>query len=217
METKCDDMMFQLQQYYRKRAHVSQKVPIGALVLVRHHVDQVVKRARIIDYNEARQKYRVLFIDYGQRVICQQHDIFEMERSFTRLPAMAICCTLDDIILKKPEQEIQNQVFAILGTGPDVECQFNRRIQNKTVVEMNVNGCNIKDTMIRDNLLINLPKGTSYLLSFKWYWLFEILIDVFSKHFPCRYLLRTLDWSNSHGIHHCNQGSDMFSSAILWL
>lgn len=164
METKCDEMMFQLQQYYRKRAHFSQKVPIGALVLVRHRRDQIIKRAKIIDYNEARQKYRVWFIDYGQRDICQQDDIFEMERSFTRLPAMAICCTLDGILLKKPEQEIQNQVFAILGTGPDVECQFNRRIQNKIVVEMNVNGHSIKDTMIRDNLLINLPKGMSYLL-----------------------------------------------------
>lgn len=185
MDAKCDEMMHQLQKYYRRRASVQQKVPIGSLVLVRHRHDQVIKRAKIIDYNEERQKYRVKFIDYGYRDICQQNDIFEMEKSFTLLPAMASCCTFENVILNKTEQEIEEQISKLLSNNnPNVECKFVRKVDDKAIVDLSVNGVNVRDLMIQEKSLINLPKGKLYfvfnsILFFIKFWNF-VLFQIFT-------------------------------------
>lgn len=159
MESKCEEMMHQIQQYYRKRAAIQQKVSIGSLVIVRHKEDRVIKRARVIDYNQARDKYRVQFIDYGNKAVCGLSDMHEMEKSFTRLPAMAICCSLEPTVLNKSSMEIQEKVLPILENAVNIECKMIQQDPEKGTVEVHVDGTNLKDLLIRDMLLINLPKG----------------------------------------------------------
>lgn len=161
MESKCDEMMRQIQQYYRKRAPIQQqKVPIGGLVLVRHRDDKVIKRARIIDYNEARDKYRVQFIDFGGKAICQLSDMFELEKSFTRLPALAICCTIEpSAILGKTSDAVHDKVSPFFDAAANVECKMILTESHQNTVEVHVNGANLRELLIRDNLLIHLPKG----------------------------------------------------------
>lgn len=158
-DAKFDEMMYQIQKYYRKRATVQKKVPIDSLVMVRHKADSVIKRARIVDYNEPRDKYRVQFIDYGAKALCQSTDMFEMEKSFIRLPVLAIRCTLGDVILNKSVLEVHNKVHNIINNVEDIECTFVGKDHEKNTVDMIVNGKNLKNTLIQDKLLTNLPKG----------------------------------------------------------
>lgn len=159
MEGKCEEMMHQIQQYYRKRTAIQQKVPVGSLVIVRHKDDRVIKRARVIDYNQQRDKYRVQFIDYGNKAVCSLTDMYEMEKSFTKLPAMAMCCTFESTILNKSLIDIQERVRSFFDFTVNVECKMIQQDQDKNVVEVHVNGTNLRDLLIRENYLINLPKG----------------------------------------------------------
>lgn len=159
IDAKCDEMMYQIQKYYRKRPTIQKKVPIGSLVIVRHKAENVLKRARIIDYNEARDKYRVQFIDYGSKALCQLGDIFEMEKSFTRLSELAIHCTFGDFLLNKPIPEIQQKVHNIINNAGDIECTFVGKDHDKNTVDMIVNGKNLKAILIEEKFLTSLPKG----------------------------------------------------------
>lgn len=160
MNSKCDDMMFRIQKYYRKRAPIQNKVPIGSLVLVRHKMDDdVIKRAKVVDYNAQRDKYRVKFIDFGHKGICQLTDMYELERSFIQLPAMAICCTFGDMILNKSAAEIQEKVQPYFDGVDEFECTVVENLHDKLTIELIAKGTNLNELLIREQLLINLPKG----------------------------------------------------------
>lgn len=159
MDGKCDEMMHQIQKFYRKRASIQSNVPIGSLVLVRHRGDNVIKRAKVIDYNEQRDKYRVQFIDYGNKALCQLSDMYEMERSFTQLPAMAICCTFGNVILQKSVLDVAEKMHPHIESNNEFECTVVANVHDKLTIELIGNGINLKDLLIRDQFLTNLPKG----------------------------------------------------------
>lgn len=161
MNSKCDDMMFRIQKFYRKRTPIQTKVPIGSLVLVRHKMDDnVIKRAKVVDYNAQREKYRVKFIDFGHKGICQLTDMYELEKSFIQLPEMAICCTFGDMILNKSAAEIQEKLQPFFNDDADeFECNVVDNVNDKLTIELIARGINLKELLIREELLINLPKG----------------------------------------------------------
>ncbi|XP_055320902.1 maternal protein tudor isoform X2 [Sitodiplosis mosellana] len=158
MDSKCDDMMYQIQKYYRKRAPIQHKVAVGSLVLVRHKADNVIKRAKVIEYNEQRDKYRVQFIDYGAKVVCQLSNMYELEKSFIKLPAMAICCTFGNVILNKPVLEVHEKVHPYIDGIDEFECTVVANVHDKLTIELIANGINLKDLLMRDQFLTNLPK-----------------------------------------------------------
>ncbi|XP_031616520.1 maternal protein tudor isoform X2 [Contarinia nasturtii] len=166
MDNRCDDMMNQIQRYYKKRATIQTKVPIGALVLVRHKADDIIKRAKVLEYNEPRDKYRVQFIDYGSKCICQTSDMYEIEKSFTILPAMAMRCTFGNVTLNKSILEIHDKVHRHIETSNEIECTVIAQEQNIHTVDLIVKrsadlAVNLKNTLIQEKYISNLFKDMS--------------------------------------------------------
>lgn len=165
VEESCDEMMHQLQQFYNRNASaVTKKLAVGSFVVARHKSDQTFKRGKIVDYNAARNKYKIQSIDYGGTAVYQPGEIFELEKSFIRLAPLAICCTLKDILLQKSPLEIQQKIdsyFSDKNAGVECECEFGTLKNDQAVVEITINGENLKELMIRDQLIVNLPKGMS--------------------------------------------------------
>lgn len=159
MDSKCDEMMFQIQKFYRKRSTIQSKVPIGSLVMVRHRADSVIKRAKIIDYNDKLDKYRVQFIDYGSKALCLSSEMYEFEKSFIQLPAMAIYCTFGDVILNKSVLEIDEKVHSLIKGIEEFECTVVGNVNGKLIIDLIANGNNLKDILLREQFLTNLPKG----------------------------------------------------------
>lgn len=158
MDDKCIEMMQQIQTYYKKRAPIQKKIPIDSLVLARFKEDRMIKRAKVIDYNASKDKYRVQFIDFGATAVCQLADMYEMEKSFTRLPAMAINCTFQGVDMKKSAAEVNEKVDQLIGSGDNIECRFIDKDGDTFVVDMMIGGTNLKELLIREQFLA-IQKG----------------------------------------------------------
>lgn len=162
MEIELDEMMGKIQKFYRSRKPIKSKPPIGAFVIARKSADNDMKRAKIIDYNEHKEKYRVQFIDYGTKSTCSLCDLFEIEHSFTLLPAIAIKCSLKNVVLNKSVTEIMNKIHLYIGKGDEkIECHFDdaKSAEGKVFPKTIVNGRDLSDSMIQDGFLNRLPKG----------------------------------------------------------
>lgn len=158
-EFDYDDMMQKIQLFYGKRAPITKSPSIGSVVIVRHQNDNVLKRARIINHNPSLAKYKVQFIDYGEKTICQINDIFELEKSFTRLPALAICCSLPQVIRTKSNEDIRSIITSYVHEKEKVECEFLVTANNVTSVEVYIDGKSLHTSLIEANILIALSKG----------------------------------------------------------
>lgn len=164
MESKCDEMMKQIQRYYKNRATIQTKVPVGALILVRHKVDDVIKRGKVIEYNEQRDKYRMQCIDFGVKCICQTSDMYEMEKSFTLLPAMAMRCTFGkNYILNKTIRDIHDKVYRLIENANEIECEVTDQEQNNHTVHLIVKGkdgdVSLCNRLIDEKFLTTLSSG----------------------------------------------------------
>lgn len=157
LESKFEDMLERIQQFYRKRSPVKKKPSVGAFVIASK--EGCFQRGKIIDYSPEREKFRIQNIDYGNKFVCVLNDIFELEKSFIELSAMAIHCSFDGIILQRSIKEIQKKTEPYVQME-SIACEFIDTINGKTFVEMKINNSNLKELMIRDDLLITLPKGS---------------------------------------------------------
>lgn len=172
--------MYQIQKFYKNRAPIQQKIPIGSMVIVRHRDDQQYKRANVIDYNESRNKYKVQLIDFGIKVICQSTELFEMEKSFTKLPATAVCCKLGDhLILNKSVDDIQVQVIKYLTKIEEVDCTVLSKDDEKITVDVSINGNSLTDMLIQDKSLSKLTKGIHFEVSLQHFSNNRVILQIF--------------------------------------
>lgn len=154
-----DDMMNQMQRFYKSQNAVKSKPCIGALVIVLHQSDQVFKRGKITEYSEIHNKYKVHLIDFGCRAISRLTDIYEVEKSFAQLAPLAIHCTFDNILLNSSTEIIKNSIDSYIN-GKAISADFVRPMSGRTVVCVNVNTTSLQELMIHDKLLTEIPKGS---------------------------------------------------------
>lgn len=213
---ECDEMMMRLQDFYQKRPHIVSQVPNDAIVIGRQKSDNAFKRVKIIDYNAALKKYRTQSIDYGNKFICVQNDLFQLEKSFTKLPPLAICCNLIDIIRNRSREEISHLIDKYLDKTKSMSCEFIETKNDVTSVKFSIAGVDLKTAMINDGLLSELPSGS----------LIEFQINserrtigmiFFSHNFRCRYLPFTSRRSNDFCEADGHQRPVMLPRTNIWL
>lgn len=158
-----DDMMNQMQRFYKTQNAVKSKPCIGALVIVLHQSDQLFKRGKITEYSEVRDKYKVHLIDFGYRAISRLTDIYEVEKSFTQLSPLAIRCTFDNILLNCSTEIIKNSIDSYIN-GKSLSADFVRPVSGRTVVRINIDRTSLQELMLRDKLLTEIPKGLHILI-----------------------------------------------------
>lgn len=208
--------MRQMQRFYGNRKPVTVKPSVGALVIVWHQVDKAFKRGQIIDYSASREKFKVHLIDFGGRLVCPPTDIYELEKSFTRLSPLAIQCTFENVLLNRSAKEINDALSEYCPDQSVLSADFIRSMNERTVVSVQVNNKNLMDLMIRDKLLTELPKGMYYYIAAG----HSIKLSSGLSHDRLssdRYSHGTSYWADHHRGNNVNHELSMLPSPILWL
>lgn len=152
-------MMQRLQAFYQKRPIISQQVPIGSIVVARQKSDNTFKRAKVIDYNADLKKYRMQSIDYGNKFLCMQNELFELEKSFIKLPPLAISCSLIDVIRNHSREETLKLIDRYVDGCKSMSCEFVESNDEVTFVQFSIDGIDLKTKMIEDGNLTEIPSG----------------------------------------------------------
>lgn len=157
----CDKMMEQIRQFYGSRQPTRLKPSAEAVAIVYDPKEKQYKRAKILKCTDSQGKYKVQFIDFGNRIVCKQSNIYEMELSFATLPTMAIRCSMENVVLNASRNEIHERIDSYFTkANPKLECQFiSVSDDGAAIVEVTIDGANLKERMINDRWLNPLPKG----------------------------------------------------------
>lgn len=152
-------MMERLQSFYAKRPAIVQQVPIGAIVVARQKSGNVFKRAKIVDYNTVLKKYRAQSLEFGDTFVCLQGDLFELEKSFTKLPPLASGCGLIDVIRNHSREDILKTINRYIDQCKSMSCEFVKTIGDVTSVKFSLDSMDLKTKMIEEGFLTHLPTG----------------------------------------------------------
>lgn len=159
-ENDCDLMLKRMEKTFRNHGPTTTKPSVGDFVVVRLRAEQIFQRAKVVDYNVKIDKYRVMLIDVGSRIICSINDIYEMEKSLVHLPPLAISCSFSDIIrlnsIEKIQQEFKTHYYELMET---MMCEFVRSDGGKTFVELRAGNIDLRIDLIQRQLIASLPKG----------------------------------------------------------
>lgn len=154
-----DEMMKQMQLFYKGRASTQTRPNIDNIVIVNDRKEGTFKRCRILDFNSQLNKYRVKSLDYGNKIICEFSDIFDVEKSFTRLPSLAIWCSLQHIVCNYTAAEILERIEKYIEPTRKIQCEFLVTIDEITYVELEVDKTSLKESLAADSIISLLPAG----------------------------------------------------------
>lgn len=154
-EDKFEEMMKQLQKFYKGRPAVSEVPPVGAAVVARYQKHNTLYRARVMKYNEVLAKFRVELLDSGNKVIVSNPELWKVDRRFTKLPKMAIQCSLANIKLNCDAKELQNKIDKYVS-GEPIECVFLDKGEDKYLCDVDVQGTDLKMALLKDNLIAQI-------------------------------------------------------------
>lgn len=155
-EDKFEEMMKQVQKFYKGRPAVSDVPPVGSAVVARYQKHNTLYRARVIKYNEVLAKFKVELLDNGSKVIVSNPELWKLDRRFTNLPKMAIQCSLANIKLNCDAKELQNKIEKYV-TGEPIECVFlDKGEDTKYVCDVDVQGTDLKMALLKDNLIAQI-------------------------------------------------------------
>lgn len=150
-------MMIKIQLFYKDRESTKARPNIGDIAIVRHRKDNLFKRAKILNFNSQLDKYRVQFIDFGTKMTCQFDDVYELEKSFTRLVPMAILCSLSNVVQNLSRDEIEARIDQYINEKQNIQCEFLSTEGDITFVELNIEGRDFKQALVKDALISMLP------------------------------------------------------------
>lgn len=165
MEADFHKMMSDIQKNQNENKTIREKVPINSLVLVYEHKDKnLIKRAKVIGYSEKCDSYRVQFIDFGTKYVCKLLNMYELNKQFTVLPPLAICCTFDKVILNKSIPEIREKVRLLINSTPCI-CTFLASEDDLFIVDIDIDRddfiINVKNLLICDEFITNESNNSS--------------------------------------------------------
>lgn len=155
-------MMDEMQQFYQNRAPVNAGRPlhpIGAFIVSRYAKDRHFYRAQVLDYRHTSQKYKIVFVDVGNKTTATFADVWPMEQRFAQLERLAIQCGLDKIVLNYDRKEIEDKIDSHLHESQDVTSEFLTIDGDSCAVHILVNGISLRDTLLRDRVVSEAPAG----------------------------------------------------------
>uniref|UniRef100_A0A1Q3F5P0 Putative maternal tudor protein n=1 Tax=Culex tarsalis TaxID=7177 RepID=A0A1Q3F5P0_CULTA len=155
-EVRFEEMMKQVQKFYKGRPAVGDVPPVGSAVVARYQKHNTLYRARVIKYNEVLAKFKVELLDNGSKVIVSNPELWKVDRRFTKLPKMAIQCSLANIKLNCDAKELQNKIDKYVS-GEPIECIFlDKGEDSKYVCDVEVQGADLKMALLKDNLIAQI-------------------------------------------------------------
>lgn len=154
-------MMKKLQIFYKNRSSTYETpTTIGSYVIVKNKNDNIFYRCKIFDYNEKLQKYKIHFIDIGNKSICTLNDIFDVEKQFTKLPIMAIRCGLPNVIVNCEQNDVVKCIDKYQLENNNILCEFQITNNDITFVELFIDGNKLTNLLINDGIITSLNEGT---------------------------------------------------------
>lgn len=219
-EPEVTEMMKSIQRFYRNKAPIYDSPAVDSYVIVRNQQDQNLYRARVMAHNEKLHKFKVCLIDLGKKAIVTVDLIWEMEKRFAKLPVIVVRCTLPNALLNVTTQEIQSKIDNYIQPGRDISCTFvSASDKNNPIydVVMDVNGLNLRQALIDDDIMAVLPNGkklsTFFFLSKCWldffFWLFFGLTH--------RHRSIAIGWPDYISTYHRYTRFDFISHTNQWL
>lgn len=152
--------MKSIQRFYRNKTTIYGNPSINSYVIVRNQQDQLLYRARVMAYNEKLNKFRVCLIDLGKKQIVSLDDIWEMEKRFTKLPIIVARCTMANILLNMPADEIRLKLDDYIQKNGEIYCQYLSVLDNCIYnVDLEIDGNNLRQKLIDDCVISILPAG----------------------------------------------------------
>lgn len=154
-EDKFEEMMKQVQKFYKGRPAVTDVPPVGSVVVARYQKHNTLYRARVIKYNDVLAKFKVELLDNGSKVIVSNPELWKVDRRFTKLPKMAIQCSLANIKLNCDAKELLNKIDKYVS-GEPIECVFLDKADDKILCDVDVQGVDLKMALLKDNLVAQI-------------------------------------------------------------
>jgi hypothetical protein len=153
-------MMKHLQTNYKSATASFETPTIGSDVIAKYPKDACLYRATILDYNEARQKFKVRFVDFGNMSIVGTEDVYEVQKEFFSLPIMAVKCSLNRIISCRDWTDLSNNLHKYIDDSKkDMKCDFVHAENERHFVNVQISGLDLKVRLIEDKFVLDLPEG----------------------------------------------------------
>ncbi|XP_053697749.1 maternal protein tudor [Sabethes cyaneus] len=150
---KYDDMMKQMQKFYKNKPPVDDVPPVGSNLVVRYQKYNTFYRAHVLKYNEALGKFKVELFDCGNKTIVTVTDLWKLDKRFTTLPKMALQCTLANIKTSCDVKELQNKIDKYVNNERSIDCVVLDRSEQRFVCEIETNGADLKLALLKDELV----------------------------------------------------------------
>lgn len=161
VQNNLERLMKDLQKFYKNRPPTKKTPTNGSSIVARYAKDSLFYRARILNSNPDLKKYRVEFIDFGNKSIVTLDNVWEVERQFMKVPRIAISCSLIGIILNVEQTAIIDKIDLYLTKESAIQCEFLKTENSINYVDVYVNGNNLRESFIKDNLVLSLPDSKS--------------------------------------------------------
>ncbi|XP_065094028.1 maternal protein tudor [Ochlerotatus camptorhynchus] len=155
-ESKFEDMMKQIEKFYRNKPALSEVPPVGSTVIARYQKHNTFYRAKILKYNESLGKIKVELVDCGNRAVVTNSDLWKLERRFVKLPKLAIQCTLDNIKINCDVKELVNKINKYISNDQPVQSVFLDKSEDKYLCDVETQGVDLKMALLKDNLIAQI-------------------------------------------------------------
>jgi hypothetical protein len=155
-----EDMMRRIQSVYKFATNSPELPAVGSNVIAKYTRDQQLYRATLVDYNPALRKFKVLFVDFGNKSIVNANDVFPVAKEFFKMPMMAIRCSLNRIISCRDWTDLKNNLDKYLNHNDNnVECEFLYIANGVGIANVKIINKDLKSRLIEDKYVLDLPQG----------------------------------------------------------
>ncbi|XP_055385301.1 maternal protein tudor isoform X2 [Condylostylus longicornis] len=161
MTSRFEKMMRKMQTFYKNRSAIQNKqIEVGSIVIAKYKQDNVLYRAKVLACNPQMKKYKVEFIDFGNRSIVEENDMWQMEKRFAQVPVMANLCSFENIVSNYENQKIIDFIAKYLKQGITLNCQYMKKENNTYFVNINLKDDSLKHILIKEGMVSELKEGT---------------------------------------------------------
>jgi Tudor domain len=164
MENRIKDyeqMMRRLQIVYSKSIlSTSNDQPVtGNFVVAINRKDNLWYRAKLTDHNPELKKYKLEFVDVGNRQISCEEEVYPIVEEFTNLPIMAIKISLENIVSCCDWTDLSNNLSRYITPQKSVICEFLKEENERFFATVQIENEDLKTSLITDNFVKDLAKS----------------------------------------------------------
>jgi Tudor domain len=156
-----DQMMRRLQIVYNKGiTNIGNDRPVtGNYVVAKNRKDNLWYRAKLTDHNPELKKYKLEFVDVGNRQISNEDEVCPIVEEFINLPIMAIKVSLDNIVSCCDWTDLTSNLNRYISPQKSIVCEFRKVEGERFFASVQIENDDLKTSLINDNFVTNLPEG----------------------------------------------------------